>query len=162
HRNHHVQKRAAPPRSCWQNTSRANVRRNGFTVSDAGASPRQAQRAGERSFRRRNHRPSQERFCRRGGAADPRQREQLVGNLDRKRIGDGLACSSIAPDIPGTTTAPFALTGREIITMSNGTIASYTATSTLTATPTRVPEPGSVLLLGTGMLLLVGHLRRRG
>jgi hypothetical protein len=45
--------------------------------------------------------------------------------------------------------------------MANGTIASYTSTNTLTAEPTRVPELSSVLLLGTGLLMLAGRKWRK-
>ncbi len=44
--------------------------------------------------------------------------------------GLSLSCSSEAPNIAANSVNPFALTGQEIIGMSNGTIASYTATST--------------------------------
>jgi len=73
--------------------------------------------------------------------------------------GGGLAqaCSSQTLNVAvPSVIAPFALTGREVIGMSSGSTASYTATSTLTATPVGVPEPGSLLLLGSGLTMLAG------
>jgi hypothetical protein len=66
-------------------------------------------------------------------------------------------CAQQSPDTPVTVTAPFAVTGRQIVTMAAGTVATYTGTSTLSSTPQQAPEPTSVLLLGTGMLLLAGR-----
>jgi hypothetical protein len=76
----------------------------------------------------------------------------------------GLAqsCSSETPNVAANPTAPYSLTGQEIITMSNGSTASYTATNTLTATVvSTVPEPTSVVLLGTGLLFLAGRQWRK-
>ena len=75
----------------------------------------------------------------------------------------GLAqsCDNSATNIPVNAVAPYALTSREVITMNPGSIASYTATNALTASPILVPEPGSLLLLGTGVLMLAGHQWRK-
>jgi hypothetical protein len=73
----------------------------------------------------------------------------------------GLAqsCASETLNVPASPAAPYALTGRQVITMSAGSIASYTGTSVLTAEqiPVQAPEPGSVLLIGAGLLLLAGR-----
>jgi hypothetical protein len=75
----------------------------------------------------------------------------------------GLAqsCDALTANLPINATAPYALTAREVITLSPGSIASYTATNALTATPITVPEPGSLLLLGTGVLMVAGHQWRK-
>jgi len=75
----------------------------------------------------------------------------------------GLAqsCASETLNVPAGPVAPYSLTGRQVINMSPGSIASYTGTSVLTAEqiPVQTPEPGSVLLLGAGLLLLAGRQR---
>jgi hypothetical protein len=75
----------------------------------------------------------------------------------------GLAqsCDALTANTPINATSPYALTQREVITLSPGTIASYTATNALTSTPINVPEPGSLVLLGTGVLMVVGHQWRK-
>src|SRR5262249_46067409 len=70
--------------------------------------------------------------------------------------GPTKSCSQISPDTNVNVTAPFAMTGREVIGMANGTVASYTGTSSLSSVPQQVPEPSSLLLLGSGMLGFAG------
>jgi hypothetical protein len=70
-------------------------------------------------------------------------------------------CGQGSPDTAVSATAPFALTGRQMVTMSAGTVGTYSGTSTLSAIPQVAPEPSSILLLGTGMLLLAGRQRRK-
>ncbi len=72
------------------------------------------------------------------------------------------SCASQSPDSNFNETTPFALTGQEIITTALGTTASYSGTVAANAQPQQVPEPTSLLLLGTSMLLLAGsRIRRR-
>jgi len=71
------------------------------------------------------------------------------------------SCNSLTPDVPVSPTAPYALTQREVITLSAGTVASFTATNALTATPISTPEPTSLVLLGTGMLMVFGQQWRQ-
>lgn len=78
--------------------------------------------------------------------------------------GQTQSCSLSTPDVPANATAPYAITMREVITMANGTIATFTGAANLNpaAAPPQVPEPGTWVLLGTGMLILVGNgIRRR-
>ena len=74
--------------------------------------------------------------------------------------GGTLLCSSQSADAPVGVTAPFALTGREVISMAVGTSGNFFGTSALNSPP-QVPEPSTVLLVGTGMLLLAGGRRWR-
>ena len=58
--------------------------------------------------------------------------------------------------------APFALTSEEVITTPIGAITNWTGTTALTATVTPViPEPSTVVLLGTGMLMVAGRQYRK-
>jgi len=67
------------------------------------------------------------------------------------------ACSQQSNPVPFTRTGNFALNGREIINLSQGGIANFTGT--IVATPTTVPEPGSIVLVATGLFGLVGGRR---
>jgi hypothetical protein len=75
--------------------------------------------------------------------------------------GSTSPCGQSSPDTAITVTAPFALTGRQVITMAPGTVGSYTGTSFLSSIPQQVPEPSSVFLLGTGMLMFAAHQWRK-
>jgi hypothetical protein len=70
-------------------------------------------------------------------------------------------CGQPSQDTPVNATAPFALTGRQDITMAAGTVGTYSGTSTLNSVPAQVPEPSSIVLLGTGMLFLAGRQWRK-
>ena len=65
------------------------------------------------------------------------------------------ACSQQSNPVAFVRTGNFALNGREIISLNQGGIASFTGT--IVATPT--PEPGSILLVATGLFGLVGGRR---
>jgi hypothetical protein len=75
--------------------------------------------------------------------------------------GTTVSCSQSSPDTMVGVTAPFAMTGRQIISMAPGTVASYTGTSILSSIPQQVPEPASVFLLGTGVLMLAARQWRK-
>jgi hypothetical protein len=57
-----------------------------------------------------------------------------------------------------TRAGAFALNGREIISLNQGGIANFTGTIVATP-PTTVPEPGSIVLVATGLFGLVGGRR---
>jgi len=67
-----------------------------------------------------------------------------------------------SPDVSYThVSAAFAVTGREVIHQALGTISNYQATAQVSSTPAGVPEPASMLLLGSGLLGLGARARRR-
>jgi hypothetical protein len=67
------------------------------------------------------------------------------------------ACSQQSLPVLFTRTGNFALNGREIINLNQGGIANFTGT--IVATPTTTPEPGSIVLVATGLFGLVGGRR---
>jgi PEP-CTERM motif len=85
-----------------------------------------------------------------GGATDVSPNCVSPGGLSR-------SCSEQTLNVPASPASPYAVTGREVISMSAGTVASYTATAGITAQPIGVPEPNSLVLLGTGVLMLAGY-----
>jgi len=68
------------------------------------------------------------------------------------------ACSQQSNPVPFTRTGNFALNGREIINVSGSSSARFTGTIVATP-PTAVPEPGSIVLVATGLFGLVGGRR---
>lgn len=72
------------------------------------------------------------------------------------------ACSQQTLNVAASPDALYSITGREILALSAGTIASYSATAAVTAQPIAVPEPGSLVLLGTGIVALAGLRWRTG
>ena len=76
--------------------------------------------------------------------------------------GTTQSCAQATVDVPFNESPPFALTGRQVIHSAVGTVASYTGTAAALASPsTTVPEPSSLVLLGTGAALLLSRRNRR-
>jgi hypothetical protein len=61
-----------------------------------------------------------------------------------------MSCSSASLVVPANAISPYALTGQEIIQMSNGSVGTYSGTTALSSS---VPEPNSLVLIGTGLIL---------
>jgi hypothetical protein len=73
------------------------------------------------------------------------------------------SCADSTVDVPFLRGAgAFSLTGREVIHQAIGSAANYTSTVAATAAPTTVPEPASMLFLGTGLLGLARRATRKG
>lgn len=72
--------------------------------------------------------------------------------------GVTLPVGTQSPDVLFTRgVGPFSLVGRELIHLAIGSVGNYQGTATLTA----IPEPASMLLLGSGLAFLAGQARRR-
>ena len=67
------------------------------------------------------------------------------------------SCSTQSSPVLFTRTGNFALNGREIISLNQGGIANFTGT--IVTTPITTPEPGSIVLVATGLFGLVGGRR---
>ena len=73
-------------------------------------------------------------------------------------VGLTKSCRTESGDVLFTRLAtPFSLTGREFIHEAIGSIGSYQGTAAVTA----VPEPVTMLLLGTGLIAVTRRLRKR-
>jgi hypothetical protein len=68
------------------------------------------------------------------------------------------ACSSAGVPVLFTRAGNFAVNGREIINLNQGGIGTFQGSIAVTP-PTTVPEPGSIVLVATGLFGLVGGRR---
>jgi len=75
--------------------------------------------------------------------------------------GNGITTSCSATGVPTSLarTGAFSISGVETIVMATGDVASFSGTVAVSSPA--VPEPSSVLLLGTGMIFLAGRKLRR-
>jgi len=67
------------------------------------------------------------------------------------------ACSSAGAPVLFTRSGLFALNGQETINLNQGGIANFQGS--IVVTPTAVPEPGTIILLATGLFGIVGGRR---
>jgi hypothetical protein len=71
------------------------------------------------------------------------------------------SCSQTGAPLTFTRSGAFALSGIETIFVNQGGTASFTATTAVTPPAAQVPEPSSLVLMGTGMILLAGRKLRK-